>query len=90
MADIEFANSSGVVICDTVEEAFLYCQFYEQHGKRDWRLPTNDEIDAWYVRRNIKDDMIYWADTDSNYPSYIKDKSDWYVIPVRDIIDESV
>jgi hypothetical protein len=89
--NVEVANEDGIVRCNTFHEALLYCQFYEQDGKRDWRLPTNEELDEWHEKTGRDDDVLYWADTDSyTMPLYAVVADIWVVAPIRDVIDEGV
>ena len=79
------ADVSSIVSCERYIDAQLYCQFYEQDGKRDWRLPTDREIDIWLKATSGLDYQVYWADTDVDIAP-----QRWKVIPIRDIPNESI
>lgn len=59
----------------TYNNALMYCLFYEQDGKKGWRMPTRSEMMskgqpvAWYVGRLGSESDIRML----------------YVVPVRDL-----
>lgn len=71
---IEHALMSSSLM--TYNEALMYCMFYEQDGKKDWRMPTFEEIQQIPLVLWTTDDCDY-ADLNPFFTSL--------VCPVRDI-----
>jgi len=53
-------------IKENLDNAKLFCLFLEIDGKRDWRLPTKEELDDIYKSENDFEKSWYWSSTKDN------------------------
>ena len=84
---IEIAPEEYWVEC-TWQEIKLYLFVLTIDGKQDWRLPTEEEQEDWFVSiPNIKAER--WTITDTlDEEWYSRVGSKFLLIPVRDIKDD--
>jgi hypothetical protein len=84
---IEIAPEEYWVEC-TWQEIKLYLFVLTIDGKQDWRLPTEEEQEDWFVSiPNIKAER--WTITDTLVEEwYTRVGSKFLLIPVRDLKDD--
>jgi hypothetical protein len=84
---IELAPEEYWIEC-TFQEIKLYLFVLTIDGKQDWRLPTEEEQEDWFVSiPNIKAER--WTITDTlDEEWYTRVGSKFLLIPVRDIKDD--
>jgi hypothetical protein len=84
---IEIAPEEYWVEC-TWQEIKLYLFVLTIDGKQDWRLPTEEEQEDWFVSiPNIKAER--WTITDTlDEEWYSRVGSKFLLIPVRDLKDD--
>jgi hypothetical protein len=84
---IEIAPEEYWVEC-TWQEIKLYLFVLTIDGKQDWRLPTEEEQEDWFVSiPNIKAER--WTITDTlDEEWYTRVGSKFLLIPVRDLKDD--
>lgn len=75
---IEYAEKSTSRMSYT--DALVYCLFHEYNGKRGWRLPTGAEYSK------MRNNTDCWDTSDGDKLDNLM--YNWYVIPVRTILDD--
>jgi hypothetical protein len=84
---IELAPEEYWIEC-TFQEIKMYLFVLTIDGKQDWRLPTEEEQEDWFVSiPNIKAER--WTITDTlDEEWYSRVGSKFLLIPVRDLKDD--